>query len=93
MEAQALIRVPSTEKYPVESSSFTFGWASTAARNWAAMSPAGGLVAVLGEGRVISGDIIDPKANEPPKEQIVFEPLHQLALRSNRVESPQEHGS
>lgn len=38
-EAQASIEVPSTEKCSLDSSFFTQGWASTAARNLAAISP------------------------------------------------------
>jgi hypothetical protein len=38
-DAHASIKVPSTEKCSLDNSRFTRGWASTAARNLAAMSP------------------------------------------------------
>ena len=38
MLAQASISVPSTEKCSSDKSGFTFGWASTALRNFAATS-------------------------------------------------------
>jgi hypothetical protein len=39
IEAQASIRVPSTEKWSVDNSCLTRGWASTAPRTLVAMSP------------------------------------------------------
>jgi hypothetical protein len=39
IEAQASISVPSTEKCSLDRSFFTRGWASTAPRNFAAISP------------------------------------------------------
>ena len=48
-------------------------------------------IAVLREGRVIPGCVIDAESDEPAKQQIVFEPLHQLALGADRVEGLQQH--
>jgi hypothetical protein len=49
-------------------------------------------VAVLGEGRVIPGRIIDPEPDEPPEEEIVLEALHQLSFRADGIKGLQEHG-
>ena len=47
-------------------------------------------VAVLGEHRHVPDRIVDPKPDEPAEQQIVVELLHQLALRSDRVERLQQ---
>ena len=49
-------------------------------------------VAILGEGGVVPGRIIDPKPHKPPEEKVVFEPLDDLALRAYGVKRLQEHG-
>ena len=48
-------------------------------------------VAVLREGRVIPYRIVDTEPDEPAEQQIKLQPLHQLALRANRVERLQQH--
>jgi hypothetical protein len=40
---------------------------------------------------MIPGRIIDPDPGEPTEQEIVFQPLHQLSLRTDRVESLQQH--
>jgi hypothetical protein len=48
-------------------------------------------VAVLCEARMVTHRIVDPDADEPAEQQIEFDPLHQLALRTHRIERQQQH--
>ena len=48
-------------------------------------------VAVLREGRVVPHRIVDAEPDEPPKQQIELQPLHQLPLRSDRIKCLQQH--
>jgi len=41
---------------------------------------------------VIPGRIIDPEPDKPAEEQVVLEPLHQLAFGADGIEGLQEHG-
>src|SRR5881394_4252364 len=50
-------------------------------------------IAVLREGRMIPHWIIDPHPDEPTKQQIELQPLHELTLRANRIECLQQHRS
>ena len=48
-------------------------------------------LAVLGKCRVIPGSIVNAHADEPAKQEIELQPLHQLPLRADRVEHLQQH--
>jgi hypothetical protein len=48
-------------------------------------------LAVLGERRVIPRRIVDADADEPAKQEVKLQPLHQLTLRADRIESLQQH--
>jgi hypothetical protein len=50
-------------------------------------------VAVLGEGGVVPHRIVDPEPDEPAKQQVEVEPLHQLAFRADRIERLAQHGA
>ena len=50
-------------------------------------------VPVLREHRVIPDRIVDAEPDEPAEQQIELQPLHQLALRADRVERLQQRGS
>ena len=49
--------------------------------------------AVLGKCRVIPRRIVDANADEPAKQEVELEPIHQLPLRADRIERLQEHRS
>ena len=91
IDAHASISVPSTEKCSLERSFFTRGCASTAARNFAAMSPSSSRSRFFEKHRVVPGRIVHPDPDEPAEQQVVFQPLHQLPLRADRVERLQQH--
>jgi hypothetical protein len=69
---------------------------STAARNWAAISPSSRHialqqpVAVFGEGRGIPYRVLDAEPDKPAKQQVVVDPLDQLPLRADRIERLQQ---
>jgi len=46
---------------------------------------------VLGERRVIPRRIVDADADEPAKQEVELQPLHQLPLRADRIERLQKH--
>ena len=48
-------------------------------------------VAVLGEARMVPARIVDPQAHEAAEQQVELRPLHQLPLRADRIERPQQH--
>jgi hypothetical protein len=48
-------------------------------------------IAVLEKRRVIPGSIVNVHADEPAKQEIELQPLHQLTLRPDRVEHLQQH--
>src|SRR4029077_8949323 len=90
MLAHASISVPSTEKWSSDSSVLTRSWFSTAAMNLLAMSPA------IRRSRFLVNTVtshhhgIQRQPDKPPKQQIVAELLHQLPLRTHRVERLQQ---
>ena len=90
IEAQASNSVPSTEKCSHDSSGLTSGAASTAwpelPRDVALQQP----VAVLGEHRHVPDRRIHRQADEPAKQHVVGDLLHQLAFRPHRVECLQQ---
>jgi hypothetical protein len=47
-------------------------------------------IPVLREGRMIPDLIVDPEPDEPAEQQVEVQPLHQLALRADRVERLQQ---
>src|SRR5437899_8853672 len=49
-------------------------------------------VAVLGEGALVESGVLDVEVQEPLEEEIVLEPLAELALAANRIEGDQEAG-
>src|SRR5438309_1629617 len=49
-------------------------------------------VAVLGEGALVESGVLDVEVQEPLEEEIVLEPLAELALAANRIEGHQEAG-
>src|SRR2546421_992519 len=49
-------------------------------------------VAVLGEGALVESGVLDVEVHEPLEEEIVLEPLAELALAANRIEGDQEAG-
>jgi hypothetical protein len=93
IDAQASISVPATEKWSVLSNRFTRECARTPLNSLAAMSPSKRPVAVLGKCRMIPRRIVDADPDEPAKQQIELQPLHQLSLRADRIERLQEHRS
>jgi hypothetical protein len=48
-------------------------------------------IAVLGERRVIPHRIVNANADEPAEQEFELQPLHQLPLRSDRIERLQQH--
>jgi hypothetical protein len=50
-------------------------------------------VAVLGEHRMVPRRIVDAEADEPAEQQIELQSLHQLPLRTDRIERLQQHRS
>jgi hypothetical protein len=42
---------------------------------------------------MIPSRIIDAQANEPAKQKIKLQPLHQLAFRPDRIKRLQKHGA
>ena len=88
--AQASSSVPSTEKCSLDSSVRHLRLRQHAGqelhRHLALQQP----VAVLGEGGRIPHRIVDAKADEPAEQQVELDPLHQLALRADRVERLQQ---
>jgi hypothetical protein len=48
-------------------------------------------LAVLRERRVIPRGIVNADANEPTKQEVELQPLHQLPLRADRIERLQKH--
>ena len=91
IDAHASISVPSTEKCSLDSSRFTprlgQNRAQEPGRDLAIQQP----VAVLRKGRVVPHRIIDAEPDKPSEQQIELQPLHQLALRANRIERLQQH--
>jgi hypothetical protein len=47
-------------------------------------------IAVLGKGRRIPHRIVDAQADEPAKQKVELDPLHQLPLRTDRIERLQQ---
>jgi hypothetical protein len=47
-------------------------------------------IPVLREGRMIPDLIVDPEADEPAEQEVKVQPLHQLALRADRVQRLQQ---
>ena len=47
-------------------------------------------VAVLGEGGLVPGRVVDPEPDEPAEQQVEVQPLHELALRAHAVEGLQQ---
>jgi len=82
--------VPSTEKWSEDRSRLTLGCARTEAQKLGSDLSLQQPVPVLREYRVIPNRIINPQPNEPAKQQVELKPLHQLALRADRVESLQQ---
>ena len=70
---------------------FTRGCASTAPKSLAANVALKQTIAVLGERRVIPGRVVNADANEPAKQEVELQPIHQLPLRADRIERLQEH--
>ena len=92
IEAQASTSVPSTEKCSLEKPldpRLRQEGSQKRSCNITRQKP----VSVLRERRVIPHRIVDPNADEPAEQKVVLQPLHQLALRSDRIESLQEHRS
>ena len=77
---KAPTNVPSTEKWSVLSRRFTQGCVVPlkSGGNVALRKP----FAVLRKRRVIRG-ILDPDANEPAKQEVELQPLHQLSLTAH----------
>ena len=48
-------------------------------------------VAVLGERRGVPYRIVDTESDEPAKQQVKVQPLHQLTFGAHRVEGLQQH--
>jgi len=86
IDAQASISVPSTEKWSLDSSRFTFGWARTAARNLAAISPSSSRSRFLEKVEVIRHRIVYAEPDKPPEQQVKLQTFYQLALGPNAVE-------
>src|SRR5208282_487169 len=93
IEAHASISVPSTEKCSLDSSRFIRGWVSTAVRNLAAISPSNSRSRFLEKVEMIPHRVIDTDPDKPAKQQIKLQSLHQLPLRTDRVERLQQHRS
>jgi hypothetical protein len=50
-------------------------------------------VAVLREGRGVEDLLVDRKPDEPAEQKLVFQPLHKLPLRADRIQKLQKRGS
>jgi hypothetical protein len=48
-------------------------------------------IAVLGEGRMIPHRVVDPDPDEPAKQEVELQPLHEPTLRAHRIECLQQH--
>jgi hypothetical protein len=48
-------------------------------------------VAVLREHRMVPGYVVNADSDEPAKQKVVFQPLHQKSLRADRIERLQQH--
>jgi hypothetical protein len=48
-------------------------------------------IAVLGERRVVPCHIVHADPDEPAEQQVELQPVHQLALRANRIKGLQQH--
>jgi hypothetical protein len=84
IEAQAWISVPSTEKWSVLSRRFTRGCAKTALSNFAATSPSSNRSRFLENVEWSQTPVVNADAHEPAKQQIEFQPFHQLPFRTDK---------
>jgi len=90
MLAHAFMRVPSTEKCSSDTKACTRGRFSTAAMNAAAMSPSSKRSRFLLKTVGTQTGSFHRKPCEPPEQEVVVELLHELPLRSDRVEGLQQ---
>src|SRR4051812_18958460 len=81
--------VPSTLKCSVDRRRTTFGWASTAARNLCATSPASSRSRFLPK-LVWSQTASSTRAQRPTEQEVVVQPLHNLTLGADAVEGLQQ---
>ena len=87
MLAHASISAPSTERCSDDSSRFARGCTSTALRNFRATSPASRRSRFFEKVEWShTGSSMPP--NEPAKQKVELQPLHQLPLGTHRVETP-----
>src|SRR5690606_23199125 len=91
IDAQASISVPSTEKWSLDRSRLTLGWARTAARNFAAMSPSSSRSRFLENVEWSHARLSTPMPTNQRNSRSYSKPLHQEPLRADRVERLKEH--
>jgi hypothetical protein len=78
--------VPSTEKWRP----LTLSCDSTAARNWAAISPSTSQSRFLVKVVASHTGFLDAEPDKPAEQQVVVDPLDQLPLRADRIERLQQ---